>query len=77
MGSSFKPFTTTTTTTMPQGKPISKEVQWIVIRLGTVLSPEYVAMYLNISKQKIRAILTHHKRTGEVDTPRQEWPNIY
>ena len=63
--------------TMPQGKPISEEVQWIVVRLGTVLLPEDVAMYLNISERKIRAILTHHKRTGEVDTPRREQPNIY
>ena len=69
--------TTTTTTTMPQGKPISEEVQWIVVRLGAVLPPDDVAMYTNISKRKIRAILAHHKKTGEVDIPKRERPNLY
>ena len=64
--------TITTTTTMLQGKPISEEVQWIVVHLGAVLLPDDVAMYTNISKQKIRAILVHHKKTGEVDIPKHE-----
>ena len=62
---------------MPQGKPISEEIQWIVVRLGAVLSPEDVAMYTNIGEHKVRAILTHHKRTGEVDIPKRARPNLY
>ena len=62
---------------MPQGKPISKEVQWITIYLGVLLSPEDVAMYTNTSEQKIRAILAQHKRTGEVDIPKHKQPNLY
>ena len=57
---------------MPQGKPISEEIQWIVVHLGAVLSPDDVAKYTNISEQKIRAIPAHHKKTGEVDIPKHE-----
>ena len=57
---------------MPQGKPISEEIQWIVVHLGAVLPPDDVAKYTNISEQKIRAIPAHHKKTGEVDIPKHK-----
>ena len=62
---------------MPQGKPVSEEIQWIVIHLGAVLSPKDGAMYTNICEHKVRAILTHHKRTGEVNIPKCAQPNLY
>ena len=37
-----------TTINMPQGKPISEDVQWIVVHLGAILHPEDVAIYTNI-----------------------------
>lgn len=41
---------------MPQGKPISEDIQWIVVRLGAAFSSDDVAMYTNISEHKVRAI---------------------
>lgn len=70
-------FTTATTTAMPQGKPISEDIQWIVVRLGAALSPEDIAMYTNISERKVKAILAHHRRTGEVNIPKREKPSLY
>lgn len=62
---------------MPQGKPISVDVQWIVIRLSATLSAEDVAMYTNISEHKVRAILAYHKQTGGVDIPKCKKPTLY
>ena len=70
-------FTTATTTAMPQGKPISEDIQWIIVHLGATLSPEDVAMYTNISKCKVKAILAHHRTTGEVNIPKCEKPSLY
>ena len=62
---------------MPQGKPISEDIQWIVVCLGAAFSSDDVAMYTNISERKVRAILAHHKRTGSVDAPKCGRPNLY
>ena len=62
---------------MPQDKPISEDVQWIVIRLGAEFSSEDISMYTNISDHKVRAILAHHKRTGGVDIPKCSRPDLY
>ena len=62
---------------MPQGKPISEDIQWIIIRLGADLSPKDVSMYKNVSERKVHAILAHHKKTGEVITPKCENPTLY
>ena len=62
---------------MPQGKPISEDVQWIIICLSADLSPEDVSMYTNVSECKVHAIFTHHKKTGEVVIPKCENPTLY
>ena len=62
---------------MPQGKPISEDIQWIVVHLGAAFSSDDVAMYTNISERKVRVILAHHKRTGSVDAPKHRRPNLY
>ena len=62
---------------MPQGKPICKDVQWIIIHLSAELSSEDISMYTNISERKAKAILAHHKRTGGVDIPKCLRPSLY
>ena len=62
---------------MPKGKPISEDVQWIIVRLGAAFLPEEISMYTNVSECKVRAILTHHKRTRGVDIAKRERPNLY
>jgi len=51
---------------MPQGKPVSEDVQWIVVRLGTAMSADDIAMYADLSERKVKDILAHFKQTGEV-----------
>ena len=62
---------------MPQGKPISEDIQWIIICLNTNLSPKDVSMYTNVSECKVHAILAHHKKTGKVVIPKREKPTLY
>ena len=57
---------------MPQGKPISEDIQWIIICLSTNLSPKDVSMCTNVSECKVCTILAHHKKTGEVVIPKHE-----
>lgn len=51
---------------MPQGKPVSEEVQWIIVRLGTVMSTNDIAMYADLSEHKVKDILAYFKWMGEV-----------
>lgn len=62
---------------MPQGKPISEDIQWIIICLSTNLSPKDVSMCTNISECKVCTILAHHKKTGEVVIPKHEKLTLY
>lgn len=51
---------------MDQGEFISESVQWIVIRLASLMSVEETAMYANISTTSVRQIVAHFKETGDV-----------
>jgi hypothetical protein len=53
----------TTSKAMAQGKPIPEDVQWIIIRLGTVMTPEDISMYTNVNERTIRKILKFFKET--------------
>ena len=57
---------------MPQGKAVTEAIQWIVIRLGAILSPEDIAAYTDISECKVRDILTYFNRNGDVTVPMRE-----
>ena len=63
--------------TTPQGKPISEDVQWIVIHLSANLSTKDVAMYTNISRCKVKAIQAYHNQTSGFDIPKCEKSNLY
>ena len=63
--------------TMPQGKLISEDVQWIFFCLGAALSTKDVSMYTNISEHKVKAIQAYHNHTGGVDIPKCENPKLY
>lgn len=57
---------------MPQGKAVTKAIQWIVIRLSAILSPVDIAAYTDISERKVRDILSYFDRNGDVKVPTHE-----
>jgi hypothetical protein len=52
---------------MPQGKAVSGEVQWIVVRLSTQLGVDDIAMYTNLNTRTVRRILAYFKKHGDID----------
>jgi uncharacterized protein involved in tolerance to divalent cations len=54
---------------MPQGKAVSEEVQWIVVWMAAMISEEEISMYTQISKRKVRQIVSYFKSHGDVRTP--------
>jgi hypothetical protein len=44
---------------MVQGSPVPKVVQWIVVRMGPLLSTQDIANYTDLSERKVRHILMH------------------
>ena len=61
---------------MPQGKAVIEDVQWIVIQLSATMPPEDIAAYTNLSECKVRGIISHFNRTGDVKVPTCERPRL-
>jgi transposase len=70
-------FNLPTPTTMPQGKQVSDEIQWIVVRLNTAMSTDDIAAYTDLSERKVRDILVHFKQTGEVKGSNHSRPKLH
>jgi transposase len=49
---------------MPQGKTISPEVLWIVVRLCATMSDREVSMYTDLSERKVKDIRLRFRREG-------------
>lgn len=49
---------------MPQGKTISPEVMWIVVRLCATMSDREVSMYTDLSERKVKDIRLRFRREG-------------
>jgi hypothetical protein len=62
---------------MPHGKPVSEDIQWIIVRLGTAMSIQDIAMYTNLSESKVRKTLTYFKKNGDVDIPKRQRPTLH
>ena len=56
---------------MVQGSPVPEVVQWIVIRMGPLLSTQDIANYTDLSERKVRHILAHFRNTGDVNAPKR------
>ena len=57
---------------MGRGKAIPELVHWIIIRLGTTMSEDDIAMYTDVSVRSVRRILTYFKHTGQVNVPEKQ-----
>lgn len=62
---------------MPQGKAVSAEVQWIVLRLCATMKDEEVSMYSNLCTRKVRQIRRNFEETGDVDVPARLRPKLH
>jgi transcription initiation factor IIE alpha subunit len=53
---------------MVQGKPISEEVQRIVVRLSAVMNVDEISAYTEVSVRSVRSILGYFRETGHIKT---------
>jgi carbonic anhydrase len=60
---------------MLQGKAITEEVQWIVVRMAAMMSEKEISMYTQISTRKVRAIVSYFKSHGDVCCYESWWWN--
>ena len=67
--SKLGPLSTQSLSPMPQGKAVSEEVQWIVVRMTGMMSEEEISMYTQISTRKVRQIVSYFKSHGDVYAP--------
>ena len=51
---------------MVSGKPISEEVQWIIIHLSSIMSREDIAVYTDVSLRKVNDVLSTFNKEGTV-----------
>ena len=57
---------------MPQGKTVIEDVQWIVIRLNATMAPSDIAVFTDLSKQKVMDIIHYFAQTEGVKIPVRE-----
>ena len=62
---------------MPQGKTVSEAVQWIIVHLNTAMSTEEIAMYTDLSERKVREVIAHFQKTGDVNIPKRQKPTLH
>ena len=55
---------------MVWGSPVSETVQWIIMRMGPLLSTEEISNFTDVGERRVRQILKHFQNTGDVDTPK-------
>jgi hypothetical protein len=48
------------------GKPISEEIQWIIVRLSAAMLWEDIAMYTGVSQRKVDDVISSFNKVGTV-----------
>ena len=62
---------------MGSGKPVTPEVQWIVVRMCASMTDRDVSMYTGISERKVQSIRQHFNKTGEITVPNRLRPKLH
>jgi hypothetical protein len=62
---------------MVQGQFVSEAVQWIIVHMGATMAPQDIAMYTDVSMHKVRDILSHFNKTGEVKGSKGSKPQLH
>ena len=62
---------------MPRGHPVSEAIQWTIIRLSVAMPSHEISGYTDTSDRKVRDILTHFKKTGDIKSSKRETPTLH
>ena len=62
---------------MPRGQAVSESIQWIVVRLSATMSTDEIPGYTDLSDRKVRDILAHFKKTGDVSVLKCKRPTLH
>jgi hypothetical protein len=62
---------------MVQGQFVSEAFQWIIVHMGATMAPQDIAMYTDVSMHKVRDILSHFNKTGEVKGSKGSKPQLH
>ena len=55
---------------MVQGQPIPESIQWIIVRMGPLMSTEEISNLMQVSECRVQSILAHFRHTGDVQAPK-------
>jgi hypothetical protein len=62
---------------MPRGQAVSESIQWIVVRLSAAMSIDEISGYTDLSDRKVRDILAHFNKSGDINVPKRERPTLH
>ena len=62
---------------MPQGKAVSPDIQWIIVRLAVDMVPGDISMYTGIGVGTIRKIIRFFEDFGNINVPQRLRPTLY
>ena len=60
-----------------RGQPVSEDIQWTIIRLSAMMPSHEISGYTDISDHKIRDILSHFKKTGDIKSSKCGMPTLH
>ena len=60
-----------------RGQPVSEDIQWTIIRLSATMPSHEISGYTDISDHKIRDILSHFKKTGDIKSSKRGTPTLH
>ena len=57
---------------MPQGRKVSPELQWAVIRLSKMLRNDQIAIGLGLSSHTVQHVLSYFNTNGTIPYPKEK-----
>jgi hypothetical protein len=62
---------------MTRGQPVPEAIHWTIIRLSATMSSDEISGYTDTSDRKIRDILSHFKKTGDIKSSKRGTPTVH
>jgi hypothetical protein len=62
---------------MTRGQPVSEAIQWTIIRLSAIMPSHEISGYTDTSERKVRDILSHFKKTGDIKSSKRGTPTVH
>jgi hypothetical protein len=62
---------------MARGQAVTESIQWIIIRLSAIMPSHEISGFTDISDRKIRDILAHFKKTGDIKVSKREQATLH